>query len=65
MAFLNDYKRRAVRRTTEYQVLMEDLVMLGIVPEDKYNELIGRKNPRPIAAQPAPKRGRHTTEEVE
>jgi hypothetical protein len=51
MAFLNDYKRRAVRRNNEYQVIMEDLVNLGIVKEEDYNKLIGRI-PRPANDYP-------------
>jgi hypothetical protein len=42
MAFLNEYKRRFERRQNTYQVIMEDLVKLGIVDEDDYNKLIGR-----------------------
>jgi hypothetical protein len=43
MAFLNDYKRKAVRRTTEYQVIMEDLVTAGVLDEEVYNKYIGRR----------------------
>jgi hypothetical protein len=46
MAFLNDYKCKAIRKTNEYQCIMEDLVRLGIVKEEDYNTLIGRDKSR-------------------
>jgi hypothetical protein len=41
--FLTEYKRKRVRRSDEYQVLMEDLVALGIVKRDQYEGLLQRK----------------------
>lgn len=64
MAFLNEFKRRAIRRTTEYQVLMEDLVALGVVQKEAYDNLLGyvahsapRVEPPPIP-QESTRRGR-------
>jgi hypothetical protein len=40
--FLTEYKRKRVRRSDEYQVLMEDLVKLGIVTLEAYEGLLQR-----------------------
>ena len=43
MAHLNIYKKRQVRRTVAYQVLMDDLIELGIVDKDEYLALTNIK----------------------
>jgi hypothetical protein len=59
MAFLNEFKKRSIRKTKEYQTVMADLVEIGVVPADKAQELIDRWKPtvsQGISAQPEPER---------
>ena len=39
MAIINEYKKRAVRRSVDYQVIMEDLIALGVIERNDYEEL--------------------------
>ena len=43
MAHLNIYKKKQIRRTTAYQVVMSDLIELGIVSEEEYIKLTGNE----------------------
>jgi hypothetical protein len=43
MVHLNDWKRRGIRNTAEYQAVLLDLVDLGIVKEEDFKRLTDRR----------------------
>jgi len=50
MAFLNHFKKQAERRSVAYQVIMADLIEMGVVDKEKYAKLVAA--PAHIAVQP-------------